>query len=150
MVSTLKAPSSFIVCCSSSVHNIFPFVTFFLKGNNSALGGHRVFPKVANERYCYIFLIFGVGIAGTGTGNWHQQLAPAPAKIFYVEKYIYIFFSGLPKKKWACGGAVHATAAARAMGARRAPLCTAQQWGPEGPHRVQRTSPPQVLEVGGP
>ena len=37
---------------------------FFL--NNSALGGHRALPKVANERYCYIFFIFGVGIAGTG------------------------------------------------------------------------------------
>merc|ERR1712030_289893 len=39
--------------------------------NNSALGGHRPLPKVANERYCYIFFIFGVGIAGTGTGNQH-------------------------------------------------------------------------------
>ena len=39
--------------------------------NNSALGGHRALPKVANERYCYIFLIFGVSIAGTGTGNRH-------------------------------------------------------------------------------
>ena len=31
---------------------------FFLL-NNSALGGHRLLPKVANERYCNIFLIFG-------------------------------------------------------------------------------------------
>merc|ERR1712002_1227355 len=50
---------------------ICPSVTFFLRGNNSALGGHRALPKVANERYCYIFLIFGVGIASTGTGNRH-------------------------------------------------------------------------------
>ena len=64
--SILKAPS--LSVHSSSVH---PFVTFFLRGNNSALGGHRALPKVANERYCYIFFIFGVGIAGTG--NWHRR-----------------------------------------------------------------------------
>ena len=30
----------------------------FLKGNNSALGGHRALPKVVNERYCNMVLIF--------------------------------------------------------------------------------------------
>merc|ERR1712002_623841 len=36
--------------------------------DNSALGGHRALPKVANERYCYIFFIFrviwGEGVKG--------------------------------------------------------------------------------------
>merc|ERR1712237_68841 len=47
-----------------------PAIFFF---NNSALGGHRVLPKVANERYCYIFFIFGVSIASNGTGNRHRH-----------------------------------------------------------------------------
>merc|ERR1711895_335505 len=41
----------------------------FFSLNNSALGGHRAFPRVANERYCYIFFIFGVSIAGTSNGT---------------------------------------------------------------------------------
>ena len=47
-----------------SVHMMYVWcpmsVMFFLRGNSSALGGHRVLPKVANERYCNIVLIFGV------------------------------------------------------------------------------------------
>ena len=43
---------------------------FFLLLNNSALGGHRTLPKVANERYCNIVLIFGAA----------NVLAPALAK----------------------------------------------------------------------
>ena len=58
---------------SPFVVSVRSYVTFFLRGNNSALGGHRALPKVANERYCYIFLIFGVGIAGTGTSNQHWR-----------------------------------------------------------------------------
>ena len=40
-----------------------PFVMFlsfhhiFLRANNSAMGGDRVLPKVANERYCNVVLI---------------------------------------------------------------------------------------------
>ena len=43
------------------------FVTFFLRGNNSALGGHRALPKVANERYCNIVLIFCIFICTKAT-----------------------------------------------------------------------------------
>ena len=55
--SILKSPlslSSLFVVCHPSINHIF------LRGNNSALGGHRVLPKVANERSCNIVLIFGV------------------------------------------------------------------------------------------
>ena len=42
--------------------------------NNSALGGHRVVPKVANERYCYIVFIIGVFYAqGTYQKNQKKQ-----------------------------------------------------------------------------
>ena len=51
-------------------------------GYNSALGGHRALPKVANERYCYIFFIFGVGIAGTS--NWHRR-----RQKFFFAKYFF-------------------------------------------------------------
>ena len=49
-ISILKAPS-----LSLSVHP-----SHFLGANNSALGGHRALPKVANERYCnsFYFLSF--------------------------------------------------------------------------------------------
>merc|ERR1711905_38829 len=60
-------------------------------------GGHRALLKVENERYCYIFFIFGVGIAGTGAGKTsnvnnsalggHRAL-PKVAN----DRYCYIFF----------------------------------------------------------
>ena len=80
--SSIYIKSPFVVVRSS-------FVTVFLRGNNSALGGHRALPKVANERYCYIFFIFGVGIAGTGAGK----------KNFLKKKML--FFSWLPLFLWA-------------------------------------------------
>ena len=111
-----------------SVHTMYVWcpmsVMFFLRGNNSALGGHRVLPKVANERYCNIVLIFGVGITGTGTGTSKRFLKK---KNVFLVGYQFFF--------WAHGGG----------GVR---CCV--QWGPEGPHRIQHGSPPQGLEVRGP
>merc|ERR1712237_82323 len=53
-----------------SVHTMYLWcpmsVTFFLRGNNSALGGHRVLPKVANEMYCNIVLILGSAARSEG------------------------------------------------------------------------------------
>ena len=52
------------VCCSSVC-----CPSPFLRANNTALGGHRALPKVANERYCNVVLIFGV-IWGS---KWQQR-----------------------------------------------------------------------------
>merc|ERR1712002_1233325 len=65
--------------------------------------GHRALRKVANERYCYIFLIFVVGIAITGTGNrhWRRQIfffnnsalgGHRALRKVANERYCYIFF----------------------------------------------------------
>merc|ERR1712237_223557 len=93
-------------------------VTFFLRGNNSALGGHRALPKVANERYCNIVLIFGVGIAGTGTGT---------SKRFLKKKKKMFFF-------WSRSGAAQRCSHGGGAARHHARL------GPEGPHRVQHGS----------
>merc|ERR1711905_81348 len=54
-----------------------PVPAKFLRCNNSALGGHRALPKVGNERYCYIFFIFGViwgkGVKGGPLGGTKKK-----------------------------------------------------------------------------
>ena len=52
-------------------------VTFFLRGNNSALGGHRALPKVANERYCNIVFILCIFFAHM------RSLQKGPTKFFF-------------------------------------------------------------------
>ena len=72
--------------------------------NNSALGGHKALPKVANERYCNVVLIFGLI-----WGSKRQR----PKKI--------AFFSRLPIFLLPCAcGTVR-------VGAQRAPSCAALQ-----------------------
>ena len=112
--------------------------------NNSALGGHRALPKVANERYGYIFFILGVGIAGTSTGNRHrrrQKILKKKKMFFLVGYQIYIYFFGhavVPHGTARNGGPKGPIVYSMAAGARRAPSCTAQQWGPEGPQQAHR------------
>ena len=45
---------------ASLVRTSRTFLTLTLNVNNSVTFQLRMFPKVANERYCNIFLIFGV------------------------------------------------------------------------------------------
>ena len=52
----IKSPFVIVIRCSLIVHPSIHHI--FLRGNNSAVGGHRALPKVANERYCNIVLIF--------------------------------------------------------------------------------------------
>ena len=47
----------------------------FLRGNNSALGGHRALPNVANERYCNIVLIFCIFICAHACAHIHAVQA---------------------------------------------------------------------------
>ena len=54
--------------------------------NNSAISHHRMVPKVANERYSNIFLIFGIiwvmGKSGSPLGGNEKWQKPSNLPIF--------------------------------------------------------------------
>merc|ERR1711895_388533 len=59
---------------------VSPSVTFFTTTsnmNNSVIFHHRTVPRVANERYCYIFFIFrvfwGEGVKGGPLGGTKKK-----------------------------------------------------------------------------
>merc|ERR1712237_225873 len=96
----IKSP--FVVICSLFIRHSFVvhlFVMFFLRGNNSALGGHRAPLKVANESYCNVVLIFGV--------IWSGKRCRPTKKCFFLVGYqkIYFCFFWLP---YMHAAAVHA------------------------------------------
>ena len=114
------------------------FIMFFLRGNNSALGGHRAILKVANERYCNIVF----------WGLLHRPPAPE----FFFEKNSFFqsatnFFFGHTATGTgsACnGGPKGPIVYSASAGAQRAQSCTAHQpptgarsEGPIGPRNFQ-------------
>ena len=87
-ISRLKAPL-FVI----HPFGVCPFVSHvFLRANNSALGSHRALPKVVNEKYFNIVLIFGV-IWG---GKWRQKAAKGGKRWQPKIKKKSLFFSQLP------------------------------------------------------
>merc|ERR1711905_43952 len=78
----------------------------------------------------FLFLGSALPAPATGTGAGKKFLKKK-IKSFFLVGYQKIFFFLVMRRR--CPGPC-------AMGARRAPSCTAQQRGPEGPHRVQHSS----------
>merc|ERR1712112_356936 len=82
------------------------FLTATSNVNNSVIFHRRTVPKVANERYCYIFFIFGEGwgkgVKGGPLGGTKKKRKTKRQKIsdpkffsdqnFFSERYCYIFF----------------------------------------------------------
>merc|ERR1712082_312933 len=87
---------------------VCPSVTFLTATsnvNNSVIFHCRMVPRVANERYCYIFFIFGEGwgkgvkggpLGGTKkTKNDKKKISDPKIFLdqnFFSERYCYIFF----------------------------------------------------------
>merc|ERR1712082_118269 len=76
-LSILNFSSSVRPLVRSSVSPSVMFLTATSNVNNSVIFHRRTVPKVANERYCYIFFIFGVhwgkGVKGGPLGGTKKK-----------------------------------------------------------------------------